>query len=43
MNKCKRKVIKHLKGDAFTWASLEQIARREKKSDLKLIRKLRRR
>jgi len=33
--------LKHLKGDANTWSKIENIAHRERQSDLKLIKKLR--
>jgi hypothetical protein len=42
MKPCKRKVLKHLKADSKTWGKIANIAREEKLSDLRLIKKLRR-
>lgn len=40
MKKCRSKVMKHLKGDSKTWSNLSKEAKSESKSDMKLIKVL---
>jgi len=39
-NKCKKDVLKHLKGDSETWLKLSKKAKEEYQSDVKLIKKI---